>query len=165
MDELLGNIGIRIREGGNYQGIFPDVSFICSGSIKSWVFGAEWGGGNLFPDLQIWRPTGDDGVYIKVGNTTVMANSINSSGISEYSLSSPLAFQAGDVLGYYQPRIYLSQLKLLLEQNGRDPQRGYYYYRTSPASELDIYSGASRSALFQILVDVVTGNNSLLYYS
>ena len=165
MDELLGNIGSRIREGGNYQGIFPDVSFTCSGSIKSWVFGAEFGGGNLFPELQIWRPTGDDGVYTKVGNITVMVDSINSSGISEYPLFSPLTFQTGDVLGYYQPNIYLSQLRLLLELNGREPQRGYYYYRTSPASELDILSGASRSTAFQILVDVVTGNNSLLYYN
>ena len=157
MDALLGNIGSRIPGSGNYQGIFPDVSFTCSGSIKKWVFGADWGGGDLFPELQIWRPTGDDEVYTKVGNTTVMVDSIN----SEYSLSSPLAFQAGDVLGYYQPSFYLSQLRLLFEKSGREPQRGYYYYRTSPASELDIRSGAgaSRSAAFQILVHVVTGNN------
>ena len=108
MDELLGNIASRTT-GGNVQWIFPDVSFTCSGSVKSWVFGAEFGRGDLFPELQIWRSTGDDGVYTKVGNTTVIATRINSSGISGHSLSSPLTFQAGDVLGYYQPEPFLSQ--------------------------------------------------------
>ena len=37
MDELLGNIASRTT-GGKVQWIFPDVSFTCSGSVKSWVF-------------------------------------------------------------------------------------------------------------------------------
>ena len=161
MDELMGNIGGRTT-GDNYQGIFPEVGFTCNGSIKSWVFGGQWVGQNsFFIELQIWRPTGDDGVYTKVGNTTVVVERMNSSDIYEYPLSPSLTFQSGDVLGYYQPSPFQSQLRLLFELNGREPQRGYYYYRTSPASELDIRSGAQSTA-FQILVDVVTGNNSLL---
>ena len=164
MDELLGNIGER-TPGNNSQGIFPEVSFTCSGRIKSWVFGGQWVGQNsFFTELQIWRPTGDDGVYTKVGNTTVMVERMNSSDIYEYPLSPPLDFQPGDVVGYYQPEPFLSQLRILFEKNGREPQRGYYYYRTSPASELDIHSGAQSTA-FQILVDVFTGKNSLVHYN
>ena len=69
MDRLLGNIGNRVP-GGHYQGqgVFPEVGFTCNGSIQSWVFGGQWVGrqDGQFTELQIWRPTGDDGVYTKV---------------------------------------------------------------------------------------------------
>ena len=121
------------------------------------MFGAEWGGGNLFPELQIWRPTGDDGVYTKVGYTTI-TTVIESSRFYEYSLSSPLDFQAGDVLGYYQPDFGGSQFRLLLEDDGRDTQLLYFNTMpTSPATELDISSLLIESRTQQLLLNVVTG--------
>ena len=120
------------------------------------MFGADWVGGNLFPELQIWRPTGHDGVYTKVGYTTI--NTVReSSRFYEYSLSSPLEFQAGDVLGYYQPNFDESQLSLLSENGGRDTQLVYFNIMpTSPATELDINS-LTESRTQQLLLNVVTG--------
>ena len=155
MDDLLGNDGSLIR-GENYQGIFPEVGFTCSGSIEGWVFGAQWVGGNdrEFTELQIWRPTGN-GAYTKVGNTTIITDRINSE-FYEYPLSSPLDFQAGDVLGYYQPHSSQSQLRLRFEDGGRRKnQTGYYYMGSSPASDLYLPWGAM-STRYQILVNVIT---------
>ena len=154
MDRLLGNIGTQVFAIINLQVIYPEVGFACNGSIQSWVFGAQWVGQNSsFTELQIWRPTGD-GVYAKVGYTTI--NTARSKALYEYPLSPPLAFQAGDVLGYYQPEPSRSQLSLLFVQDGRENQLGYVYSRTGPASLLNINSG-SRSSTFQLFVNVVTG--------
>ena len=153
MDRLLGNIGTR-AVANNFQVIFPEVGFACNGSIQSWMFGARWEGHDEFIELQIWRPTGN-WAYTKVGNTTINTASSDSE-LYEYPLSPPLAFQAGDVLGYYQPDPSRSQLKLLLVQDGRENQVGYLYSRTGPANLLNINLG-SRSSTFQLFVNVVTG--------
>ncbi|CAI8024215.1 hypothetical protein GBAR_LOCUS14080, partial [Geodia barretti] len=153
MDRLLGNIGTQ-AVASNFQLIYPEVSFTCNGSIQSWVFGAQWEGGeSFFTELQLWRPTGD-GVYTKVGYTTINTARSNSE-LYEYTLSPPLAFQAGDVLGYYQPQPSLSQLRLLLVQDGRESQVGYRYSRSSPASLLNI-TLRFESIRFQLFVNVVT---------
>ncbi|CAI8024639.1 hypothetical protein GBAR_LOCUS14308, partial [Geodia barretti] len=155
MDRLLGNIGTQ-GVASNFQVILPEVSFTCSGSIQSWVFGAQWIGQNsFFTELQIWRPTGN-GFYTKVGYTTINTAWSNTA-LYEYPLSPPLAFQAGDVLGYYQSPPSLSQLRLLLARDGRENQVGYVYSTTGPASSLNINSGFRfRSSTSQLFVNVVT---------
>jgi hypothetical protein len=156
MDDLLDNEG-SVEAGDNFQGIFPEVGFTCSGHIHKWLFGAEWRRSiGSYTELQLWRPVGRDGSYVKVGNTTIIVPGSISSRLYQYPLSPPLAFQAGDVLGYYQPHRDQSQLGLYFEREGKgERQRGYYYYRDGPASELDITRGA-RSSRQQIFVDVVT---------
>ena len=109
----------------------------------------------MFTELQIWRPTGD-GHYTKVGNTTIMTAS-NSSQIYYYTLSTPLEFQAGDVLGYHQPSPLETQLRVYFENDGRG-QIGYYYLGISAASDLYIEDG-TRSDVSQILVNVITGES------
>ena len=159
MDALLDNLGDNFDANGNIQGIFPEVGFTCNGSIRSWGFGAK--GHNWYIELQIWRPTGN-GVYTKVGYTTIVAT--EEGNLYETRLSSPLAFQAGDVLGYYQPQISRSRLRLRFELDGRYPQVAYYYTGvTSPASELDVRSRTSNSR-YQIMVNVVTGESSFVPY-
>ena len=156
MDDLLGNDG-RLVPSEPYQGIFPEVGFTCSGSIDGWVFGAQWvrHDDRQFTELQIWRPTGD-GAYTKVGNTTVIVTGSKTNGFYEYPLSSPLDFQAGDVLGYYQPPADQSQLRVRLEDESlRKIQTGYYYFSPSPATELYLPWGAL-STRYQILVNVAT---------
>ena len=160
IDALLDNLGDIYDANRNIQGIFPKVGFTCNGSIQSWVFGARYEGHNRYIELQIWRPTGN-GVYTKVGYTTIDATEV--ANLYEYPLSSPLAFQAGDVLGYYQPQISRSQLRLRFERGGRYPQLAYYTGMTSPASELDIRSRTSNSQ-YQIMVTVVTGESSFVPY-
>ena len=154
MDALLRNIR-DTTDRGNIQGIFPEVDFTCNGSLQGWVLGARWEGHEEYIELQIWRPSGD-GVYTKVGYTTIIVN--GPAKLYEYPLSTPLAFQAGDVLGYYQPEGSRSQLRLQFEHMGRQPQPGYYFTLTSPASGVvNIPPGAVSNDRFQTLVNVVTG--------
>ena len=161
IDALVGNLGNNFDANGNIQGIFPEVGFTCNGSIQSWVFGARYEVHNQLIELQIWRPTGN-GVYTKVGYTTIVANEV--ANLYEARLSSPLAFQAGDVLGYYQPELSQTQLRLRFEEEGRDGQLAYFYTGvTSPASELDVRSRTSNSQ-YQIMVTVVTGESSFVPY-
>ena len=110
IDAVLGEI---TSFNFNAQGIVPSISFTCNGSILSWVFGADWEGNtDSFTELQIWRPGSEDGSYTKVGSTTIMVER-NTARLYEYRLSSPLAFQAGDILGYYQ-----GQFRLIFENVG-----------------------------------------------
>ena len=138
MDYLLGNEGNVLRSSDAIQAIYPQVNFTCSGSILSWVFGAWWEGNtDSFTELQIWRPGSEDGSYTKVGSTTIMVER-NITQLYEYRLSSPLAFQAGDVLGYYQPAISSSQLRLLEEGLGRGVEHRlrYLYFADSPGRDI-----------------------------
>ena len=156
MDDILGNEGDLILSLPDAQAIFPEVSFTCSGSIQSWVFGAQWEGNtNSYTELQIWRPGSRDGVYSKVGSTTIMTEKLHTR-VYQYPLSSPLTFQAGDVLGFYQPAPSRSQLTLIGEGEARGRQLGYYHLETpSAASQLNIsVRGDNR---FQVLINAVTG--------
>ena len=69
-----------------------------------------------------------------------------------------MPFQAGDVLGYYQPEISRSGLIIHLEEEGLGQrQLGYYYPRDSAASQLNVTGpGDGR---FQIFINVVTGES------
>ena len=155
MDDILGNNGGLTLLNYDYTAIFPEVSFTSSGSIRSWIFGGLWlGNSGSFTELQIWRPvSGADGLYTKVGSTTIMTEH-NVSRLYRYPLSSPLPFQAGDVLGCSQPLVYLSPLTLWYEYEGRGRQRGYYYLGTN-IDQLTI-SGSGNDS-FQLLVNAITG--------
>ena len=164
MDDILGNEGTLFASFPNNQAIFPEVNFTCSGSIQSWVFGAQWEGNtDSYTELQIWRPGSRDGVYSKVGSTTIMTEESPTplptprpTLFYQHPLSSPLTFQAGDVLGFYQPEPSRSQLTLIGEGEARGRQLGYYHYPTPSApSQLNIsIPGDDR---FQVLINVVTG--------
>ena len=157
MDIAVGNTG-DVYSDDNYQGIFPDVGFTCSGWLLSWVFGAEWeGNSQSFIELQVWRPVGGDGVYTKVGSTTVVTSE-NRSQLYYYNLSSPLAFETGDILGYYQPPSDNSQISLIFEKDTKgNLQRGYYYHNLSiSASYLDIRQGTLYNS-YQVFINVITG--------
>ena len=161
MDVLFGNEGDVVVSGfGNVQGLFPEVNFTCSGTIQSWIFGAleqSNASGQLLPELQIWRPDGGDGSYTKVESISTNSTRIAlvEEGLYQYPLSSPLHFQAGDILGYYQPATINSQWLLRFEQEGRGRQLEYLYPRTSAASQLNVTGSVDNR--FQLFVNVVTG--------
>ena len=162
MDVLLDNKGrIVVSESGNVQEIFPEVNFTCSGTIQSWIFGAlELSNGLLFPELQIWRPDGGDGSYTKVESISTNSTRITlvEEGLYQYPLSSPLHFQAGDILGYYQTARINSQWLLRFEREGRGRQLEYLYPRDSAASQLNVTGSVTESVdNRQLFVNVVTG--------
>ena len=85
------------------QILIPGINFTCNGSITRWIFGTRWEGyGDAHIELQIWRRNTDN-QYMKVNGTSVIVGAENDSRVYEYELETPLAFQEGDILGYFQP--------------------------------------------------------------
>lgn len=157
MERVLDSTGsLRVRRD-YLQIIYPEVQFTCSGAIRVWIFGARWSSdaSNLhsFPELQIWRPSRNGG-FIKVGSTTVTVRRPSTTQFYHYTLSSPLRFQEGDFLGYYQPP---SQLRVLFERDGRRRQLQYTTQSANPSTVLFI-SDLSPFRTSQILIRAVTGN-------
>ena len=103
------------------QVLIPAMNFNCSGSLTKWIFSAVWQGNlQAFTELQIWRKNGTvSSVYSKVGATTIQVTSENFSEITEFRVDPPLTFQAGDILGYFQPNENIAQLNLYLEDSAR----------------------------------------------
>ena len=140
----------------NTQAIIPGTSFTCSGNIVSWIFGTVWVGNTAsFTELQIWRSSGD-GSYTKVGSTTIDVTEESATRLYKYPLNSPLPFQAGDILGYYQPRRSRSQLRLMLEYVGSNDHPLYYQYEDSAAIEFTV-AGSRMDGGYHVLIAVETG--------
>ena len=162
MDAVLNNIEARhllsqiTSANTRYvQGIFPGMNFTCSGTVQSWIFGAEWHDGSTndsFPQLQIWRPIGS-GSYRKVGQTIIMTTK-NDSQLHQYHPSSPLAFQAGDILGHYQPHVPTSKLELYIEN--RQGQLGHFHGVTNEPTQFVVRNSINVSSI-QLVIAVVTG--------
>ena len=101
LNENINRVIVRHKE----QRIFPDIRFNCNGSVIKWTVGAESEGGSSSPsEIQIWRQTGMNS-YTKIAHAVLTAQyrSLTTfTNVYEYTLPSPLAFQAGDILGVYQ---------------------------------------------------------------
>ena len=150
------NYGDITRFGRNVQAIIPSTNFICDGSIQSWVFGGQWGGStDSFTELQIWRPSDQNGVYNKVGNTTinVMEGELNQRKLYHYNLSSPLPFQARDILGFYRSETHVN---LIFENVGSGHL--FYFSRINHAlSQYDIRLRSGSSNEYHVLIGITTG--------
>ena len=145
------------------QGIFPGMNFTCNGNIQSLIFGAKWTGGSnqSFPELQIWRLNKSESYYTKVSNALIKVTRKNTSKLYWYNLTSPLAFEAGDILGYYQPDISTCQLALHIEYEAEEGHHAYFYGIATPTSHLRVINrimGRTTIPSVQLLLDVVTGN-------
>ena len=102
MNALLN--GENVRDRHHQQRIFPEINFLCDGAITKWIVGGRWSNNDeLYPELQVWRSNGDGNTFGKVGNTTPSFSMESSTEIYEYTVDPPLEFQAGDILGVYQP--------------------------------------------------------------
>ena len=111
-----------IRDSERTQRIFPDIRFSCSGSVTKWILVLEAGGGSMeYPQLQIWREEEGSGSYQRVGYTDIkyLSSSITDTyTVVEYSLTTPLAFQEGDILGAHQPRRSDSDVVMQFQERG-----------------------------------------------
>ena len=118
----------------NRQAIYPEVGFTCNGILHQFVFGASSINKQMdqHPMLQIWRPVGDT-TYLLVSQSTLELTSF-SRGLHEYDLPSNTTFQAGDVIGYYQPNTMMSQFRLMVEGNGY--QCSYLTYEPNNLSSI-----------------------------
>ena len=127
------------------QVVIPGINFACSGSITSVVIGAKWENDEAYTELQIWR-SNSAGVYVKINGANIIADRENTSRVYEITLDPPLAFQDGDILGYFQPDKDRSQLDLYLEKSGRIMT----YYTDVDSSVVD---PPATGALFNIIND------------
>ena len=138
------------------QVVYPSINFTCRGTIRKWIVGAEWrGNSDAYTELQIWRRISGS-IYTKVGSTTIMVGTENDSQLYEYPLETPLAFQEGDILGYFQPNKDNSELDLYLE----DSERPTAYFNEvdglgPPTGPFDV-SDADNDSHYP-LITVVTG--------
>ena len=123
MDTLLTLSGrsLQLRSQA-HQRIIPSLNFTCDGAISKWIIRAQWnGGGTAFPDLQLWRSSIGNGVYTKVGNTTLNVTSENTSSVYELAVRPSLPFQRGDILGIFQPAGARSHLDIYYRKGGENP--------------------------------------------
>ena len=161
MSAVLGNYGkddfIEQFKDQSVQVVVPGTRFTCSGRVLTWVFGADWSGGlELFTEIQIWRPTGGEEIsYTKIGSTRI-TTAPNESRLYRYSLSSPLVFQAGDILGFHHGRDGLTQLRLLYQSTDSGPQ-AYYTEQHTPQTLITIENGTLASTGYHALIGVETG--------
>jgi len=124
-----------LRRRDRAQRIIPSLNFTCDGAISKWIIRARWnGGGTAFPDLQLWRSSSGNGVYTKVGNTTLSATSENSSSVYELAVRPSLPFQRGDVLGIFQPNGQLNRLRIHYRTGSGNPRN--FVFRPLAASSV-----------------------------
>ena len=165
MDVLLHNdsVGhIIVLTNTIAQGIFPGMNFTCNGNIQSLIFGAKWIDGSSsmnqsFPELQIWRLR-ETKSYIKVRSALIKVSRKNTSQLYWYNLTSPLAFEAGDILGYYQPDISTCQLALYMEHQVEEGHPAYFY-GINASSHLNVSDSRTPIHSVQLFLDVtvITG--------
>ena len=117
IDDVLRNTDLSTLD--SRQVIIPAINFTCNGSIKRWIFGAQWYGRSpAHLELQIWRRNSTT-LYTKVDGTVITPTGRNNSGVYEYQLDTPLNFQEGDIFGYFQPTRNRSDIILYLEESRR----------------------------------------------
>ena len=132
----LDSVG-SVKGIGQRQQITPDIKFTCDGIITKWIVGANWNNGDniLYPELQIWRSSGND-VYQKINGTFIVVENANIRKVYEYDDFPPISFQAGDILGVFIPRNKDSKLRLRRE-SGSGPTN--YYIRTADSDTVSPY--------------------------
>ena len=151
-------VGLLIAQRNRAQRIIPSLRFDCDGAITKWIVGASWNGGaSSFPDLQIWRNSSRNGVYRKVGNTTLIATSQNSSRLYEFPVEPSLPFQRGDILGIFQPRGSQNRLSILY-RTGRGNPLNYVFSPPENVTEppLEIFTTSSSGIIQQTVLPLVT---------
>ena len=118
------------------QRLFPDITFTCNGLVTKWIVGGTTDNTeSLQPELQIWRNNG--GTSYTKANFSLLPFSALVNNVAEYTLTTPLEFQEGDILGVYQPRRQDSALVV------------YYQERDGPVN----YEGLGITALSTVTLD------------
>ena len=151
---------VLVGQRNQVQRIIPNLRFDCDGAITKWIVGASWRNATAatsFPDLQIWRNSSENGVYTKVGNTTLIATSQNSSRLYEFPVEPSLPFQRGDILGIFQPSGSRSRLSILY-RTGRGNPLNYVFRPPENVTEppLEFFTTSSSGITWQTVLPLVT---------
>ena len=141
----------------NQSAIFPNTSFNCTnGTIRNLTFVANnnnRGSGTVFPELQLWRPSGNGSNYDFVRRITFNESNQISSLIYQLNGTS-IPFEEGDVLGFYQPNESVSRSRIQLAV--RMPQPVQTMYRRN-GNMSTVFTASGNSSRRNPMVSVVTG--------
>ena len=112
-------LGIRnvseIESISSGQLLTPDLRFTCDGVVTKWIIGADWNSNkSLFPELQVWRNTGNS-TYQKISGVSMELPASSTRRIYIYVDFPPVKIQAGDILGVFMSN--KSRLSFLYETN------------------------------------------------
>ena len=133
------------------------MNFSCSGNISKWTFVARsrpGGGRNQYPEFQLWRPNGTR-IYRRVYESSITSTMSGPSDftVEEYIPDDPVLFEAGYILGVYQPQ------RRRLRVRHVDVPRGYGYdnYHRDNVMSLEVFdTGGLKAANNYPLVAVET---------
>ena len=108
-------------------------SFSCNGTMTDLLLVGAVRTGMMrdeYPEIQIYRNTGGGNTYTMQGSETIelAEGDFSPDGVLQYTLTTPISFQSGDVLGVYQPaigdsvvRVYYIQAAATTHQNTNSP--------------------------------------------
>ena len=92
--------------------------------ITKWIVGATWiSGRDSYPELQIWRSSGND-MYQKINGTLLAIDIESKDHVYEYDNFAPIPVQAGDILGVFVPQNGDGKLILQAESEHMVPLTG-----------------------------------------
>ena len=118
--------------------LIPDWNFTCNGTITGILLGADIrsSGVTLYPEVHIWRRTDPSSAireYMKVWSEEIMLNagSFSPSGVLEYRLSDPFAYQAGDIFGVHQSSQSKSIVRIYYNDNDNTAPVAYRHTGSS----------------------------------
>ena len=108
--------------------IMPSLEFNCSGTITGFLLGVDVRTEDddrvEYPTIWLWNKTGET-TYTRVIDSSVEVilgpSNFSTNGVFQFSLSTPLQFNANQVLGIYQPNLGDSVVRFYYQDyNGPD---------------------------------------------
>ena len=160
----LDSIG-GVTSMGRRQQVTPDIRFTCDGMVTKWIVGANWNNDkSLYPELQVWRSSGND-MYQKISGTLIDVEPESEERVYEYANFAPIPVQAGDILGVFSPHSANTKLRLRAEEGHGHTN---YYITTfnsdtvSPYDTIDLQQVTPQvsSSLYYPLVTVEISKHS-----
>ena len=112
---------------------------------------------SMQPELQIWRNTG--GTSYTKAKFSLLPFSTLVSNVAEYTLSTPLEFQEGDILGVYQPQVSKSAFVVYYQERD-DPV--IYQEGMNSLSTVTLGSPNYQYDYPLVTLEISTGNDKCL---
>ena len=141
-------------------------SFSCNGTMTGLLLVGTYRDGFLrisFPLIEIWRNTGGN-TYTRQARQEIRlaeGDFFGPDGVLQYSLTTPISYQSGDVLGVFQPLHLISLVRVYYNQGLATT---YRLNAGDPTSLIDLQDLSSVSNQ-QILISPVSGKSLILMTS
>ena len=142
--------------------LFPNMNFTCSGRINGLLLRADIRRSNNFryqyPLIQLWRKNnGDQFNRVASQEIRLAEGDFSPDGVLQYTLTTPIWFQSGDVLGVYQPGSGNSVVQLYFIADNSAPDS--FRFQGNPSTEIALRN-TSRIWNQNILLTPITSNEN-----